>query len=242
MLRPTVVVVMDGVKGEVTVITPAWAGSGLGARAAYAQAAERVMDAVRDLDRAPAVASRDLGAGGRPSRCRTPRVPATWRWWSGEGVHPRRRHLPGGAEPALGAALRAAALRALPGAPPHQPVALHVLLRLRRLPAGRRQPGDPGAGQGRDGDASGRSPAPGRAARARRRTRASRRKRYGDSHCSVRLLGSVPCSPAPRPESARRARLQPVATGVTLDLHERREERGLRPPPGICARCSMSAR
>ncbi len=54
MQRPSVVVVVDGVKGEVTVVSPAWANSGLGARAAYAQAAERVADALRDLDR-PAV-------------------------------------------------------------------------------------------------------------------------------------------------------------------------------------------
>ncbi|MFT3974633.1 MAG: anthranilate synthase component I [Amaricoccus sp.] len=62
MLRPSVVLIVDGVKGEVTVVCPAWAGAGLGARAAYAQAAERVMDAVRDLDRTPAQMSRDLGA------------------------------------------------------------------------------------------------------------------------------------------------------------------------------------
>jgi anthranilate synthase component 1 len=62
MLRPTVVVVMDGVKGEVTVVSPAWAGSGMSARAAYAQAAERVMDAARDLERAPIAPARDLGA------------------------------------------------------------------------------------------------------------------------------------------------------------------------------------
>ncbi|MCF6271704.1 MAG: anthranilate synthase component I [Rhodobacteraceae bacterium] len=55
MQRPSVVVVVDGVKGEVTVISPAWANSGLNARAAYAQAAERVADALRELDR-PAVA------------------------------------------------------------------------------------------------------------------------------------------------------------------------------------------
>ncbi len=55
MQRPSVVVVVDGVKGEVTVISPAWANSGLTARAAYAQAAERVADALRELDR-PAVA------------------------------------------------------------------------------------------------------------------------------------------------------------------------------------------
>jgi anthranilate synthase component I len=67
MLRPSVVVVVDGVMGEVTVISPAWAGSGLAARAAYAQAAERVMDAVRDLDRAPPGASHDLGAAAEPA-------------------------------------------------------------------------------------------------------------------------------------------------------------------------------
>ena len=62
MIRPSVVAVLDGVKGEVTVVSPAWASSGLGAKAAYAQAAERVMDAVRDLDRAPSGEIRDLGA------------------------------------------------------------------------------------------------------------------------------------------------------------------------------------
>ncbi|ETX27327.1 anthranilate synthase component I [Roseivivax isoporae] len=61
MLRPSVVAVLDGVKGEVTVVAPAWATGGLSARAAYAQAAERVMDAVRDLERALPQASRDLG-------------------------------------------------------------------------------------------------------------------------------------------------------------------------------------
>ncbi|PWE34273.1 anthranilate synthase component I [Maritimibacter sp. 55A14] len=61
MLRPSVVAVLDGVKGEVTVVSPAWAGSGLSAKAAYAQAAERVMDAVRDLDRPAQGETRDLG-------------------------------------------------------------------------------------------------------------------------------------------------------------------------------------
>ncbi|MEB8388360.1 anthranilate synthase component I [Rhodobacteraceae bacterium KMM 6894] len=61
MLRPSVVAVLDGVKGEVIVVAPIWAGSGLSARAAYAQAAERVMDAVRDLDRALPQASRQMG-------------------------------------------------------------------------------------------------------------------------------------------------------------------------------------
>jgi anthranilate synthase component 1 len=60
LLRPSVVAVLDGVKGDVTLVAPAWVNSGLSARAAYAQAAERVMDALRDLDRAPP-AQRDFG-------------------------------------------------------------------------------------------------------------------------------------------------------------------------------------
>ncbi len=60
LMRPSVIAVLDGVKGDVTVVSPAWVASGLSARAAYAQAAERVMDALRDLDRTPS-AARDLG-------------------------------------------------------------------------------------------------------------------------------------------------------------------------------------
>ncbi len=61
MMRPSVVAVLDGVKGEVTVVSPAWVSDGQSARAAYAQAAERVMDAVRDLDRGMPGETRDLG-------------------------------------------------------------------------------------------------------------------------------------------------------------------------------------
>ncbi|MEM1076015.1 MAG: chorismate-binding protein, partial [Pseudomonadota bacterium] len=66
MMRPSVVAVLDGVKGEVTVVSPAWASDGQSARAAYAQAAERVMDAVRDLERAMPAATRDLGEAETP--------------------------------------------------------------------------------------------------------------------------------------------------------------------------------
>ena len=61
MMRPSVVAVLDGVKGEVTVVSPAWVNDGLTARAAYAQAAERVMDAVRDLERALPQQAREMG-------------------------------------------------------------------------------------------------------------------------------------------------------------------------------------
>ena len=65
LMRPSVVAVLDGVKGEVTVVCPAWQSTGLSARAAYAQAAERVMDAVRDLDRQVTGAARALGEEAR---------------------------------------------------------------------------------------------------------------------------------------------------------------------------------
>jgi anthranilate synthase component 1 len=61
MMRPSVIAVLDGVKGEVTIVSPAWVSDGQNAKAAYAQAAERVMDAVRDLERAMPGTSRDLG-------------------------------------------------------------------------------------------------------------------------------------------------------------------------------------
>ncbi|MDO5613954.1 MAG: anthranilate synthase component I [Paracoccus sp. (in: a-proteobacteria)] len=53
LLRPSVVAVLDGVKGEVTLCAPAWFDPALPARAAYAQAAERVTEALRSLDRQP---------------------------------------------------------------------------------------------------------------------------------------------------------------------------------------------
>ncbi len=67
LIRPSVVAVLDGVKGDVIVVSPAWVQDGVTARAAFAQAAERVMDAVRDLDRSVPGESRDIGDVSRPS-------------------------------------------------------------------------------------------------------------------------------------------------------------------------------
>lgn len=60
MTRPSVVAVLDGVKGEVTLVAPAWVKDGVSAKAAYAQAAERVNDALRDLERPMTTATRTL--------------------------------------------------------------------------------------------------------------------------------------------------------------------------------------
>jgi anthranilate synthase component 1 len=62
MLRPSVVAVLDGVKGEVILVAPAYATSGLTAKAAYAQAAERVMDAQRALELPVPLTERALGS------------------------------------------------------------------------------------------------------------------------------------------------------------------------------------
>jgi anthranilate synthase component 1 len=67
LLRPSVVAVLDGVKGDVILVAPAWTGSGLAAKAAYAQAAERVMDAQRALERGLPQAPRALGEPREPS-------------------------------------------------------------------------------------------------------------------------------------------------------------------------------
>ena len=60
LMRPSVVAVLDGVKGDVILVAPAYVGSDLSARAAYAQAAERVMDAQRALERPMPSESRNL--------------------------------------------------------------------------------------------------------------------------------------------------------------------------------------
>ena len=67
LLRPSVVAVLDGVKGDVILVAPVWTGSGLPAKAAYAQAAERVMDAQRALERGVPQAARTLATPSPPS-------------------------------------------------------------------------------------------------------------------------------------------------------------------------------
>ena len=51
MMRPSVIVIVDGVKDELTIVSPAWNTGDKDAKAAYAQAAERVSAALRDLER-----------------------------------------------------------------------------------------------------------------------------------------------------------------------------------------------
>ncbi|MCC7320945.1 MAG: anthranilate synthase component I [Rubellimicrobium sp.] len=66
LVRPSVVAVLDGVKGDVILVAPVWAGSGLSAKAAWAVAAERVMDARAALERGVPQAPRALGEAAPP--------------------------------------------------------------------------------------------------------------------------------------------------------------------------------
>jgi anthranilate synthase component 1 len=55
MMRPTILAIFDNVRDEILIVTPVWPAAGSDARAAYARASERLMDAVADLERpAPA--------------------------------------------------------------------------------------------------------------------------------------------------------------------------------------------
>jgi len=71
LMRPSVVAVLDGVKGEVTVVAPVWHDPDMSARAAYAQAAERVMDALRDLEREAPGMGRALGQSAQVGEARS---------------------------------------------------------------------------------------------------------------------------------------------------------------------------
>ena len=55
LLRPTITAIFDNVRDEILVVAPVWPQTGVDARAAYARACERLVDAVGDLERpAPA--------------------------------------------------------------------------------------------------------------------------------------------------------------------------------------------
>ncbi len=59
-IRPTVIAIFDRVEDVVTVVTPVWHRSDVSARAAFAQACERLSDVVQDFER-PLPSRRDAG-------------------------------------------------------------------------------------------------------------------------------------------------------------------------------------
>ena len=181
-------VVFDAVRDEISLITPVRPQSGVSAKAAYEGALARLERAMWALERPLPFDERH---DPRRLDADTPRSNTSEAEFLAmvervEGVHPRRRHLPGRAVAALRGRFPAAGLRALPLAPARQPGAVPVLPRLRGFPDRLLEPGDPGAGARRHGHHP-----------PDRRHAAARRDRDG---------GQAPRRRAPRrPEGARRA-------------------------------------
>ncbi|CAK0743837.1 Anthranilate synthase component 1 [uncultured Gammaproteobacteria bacterium] len=51
LMRPTVMAIFDGIENVITLVTPVWPEAGVSARAAWDRGAERLADAVADLER-----------------------------------------------------------------------------------------------------------------------------------------------------------------------------------------------
>ena len=66
LLRPTITAIFDNVRDEIILVSPVWPERGVDARAAYARAAERLNDAIGDLERlappSPPVPEKNLPA------------------------------------------------------------------------------------------------------------------------------------------------------------------------------------
>ena len=176
LVRPTIMVVFDAVKDEMIVVTPVRPKPGIDAQTAYAARAGAPARRRAGARRAPA--ARDGHGRRAPGAARAGvqhlagRVHGHGR--ARQGVHRRRRHLPGGAVAALLGAVHPAAVRALPGAAAHQPLAVPVPSRFRRLRPGRLDARDPGARARRRGH---HPPARRHAAAAAPRPRRTRRWR-----------------------------------------------------------------
>ena len=138
-VRPTLMVVFDNVKDEIIVVTPVRPEPGVDASTAYARAVERLRGVVAALDAPLPHATAMAGAQLVLPEARSNTAPAEYMGMvrARQGVHRRRRRLPGRAVPALLGAVRPAAVRALPRAAPHQPLAVPVPPRLRLVRAGR---------------------------------------------------------------------------------------------------------
>jgi anthranilate synthase component I len=66
LMRPTVMAIFDNIEDRVVIVTPVWPGAGLGPRAAYDLARERLADVVADFDRGLPHRSDWHGAGMLP--------------------------------------------------------------------------------------------------------------------------------------------------------------------------------
>ena len=130
LIRPRIVAIFDAVKDELTVVTPVRPEPGVNPRAAYDRAINRLIDVIDALDKpvdhAPEPA--DVALSGKVVSNTTPaEVQGDGR--ARQGLHRRRRYLPGGALAAFRGAVSASRLLALPRASPGEPLAVPLLPR-----------------------------------------------------------------------------------------------------------------
>ena len=148
LVRPTIVVVFDAVKDTITVVTPVRPEKGVVGRdraGAGERAPLRRRRCARSAARSFAAQRQGRladGAAGLQHHARRIRAHGEGR----QGIHRRRRHLPGGAVATLRGAVRAAAVLALPRAAPGEPLPVPLLPRSRRIRHRRIEPGNPGEG------------------------------------------------------------------------------------------------
>ncbi len=150
---------------------------------------------------------------------------------AGEGVHRRGRRLPGGAVAALRGAVHPAGLRALSLAPPHEPGAVPLLPRFRRLPDRLLVAGDSGAGARgrRDDPAHRRHPPPGRDAGRGPGPRGGTARRSQGACRAPDAPRSRPQRCGPRLADRHRARHRSVLHRALQPGDAHRVERGGRP-------------
>ena len=204
LVRPTIIVVFDAVKDLITVVTPVRPEKGVDAKTALARAVERLVGVVDALDR-PLDKSLPKPTPARstsPAQSNTTPRRIQGHGAQGQGLHRRRRCLPGRAGAALRGAVHAAAVFALSRAAADQSVALSVLPRFRRLRGRRIEPGNSGESRRATSSPFARSPAHGRAARRRTKTRRSkkncwpiRRSAPSISCCSISAATTSAASP-----------------------------------------------
>ncbi|MEJ7716712.1 MAG: chorismate-binding protein [Thermoleophilaceae bacterium] len=145
-------IAFDHLRHEVTVVSHLWADGTEDLETSYAEAVaaiadvrERLSASVPRVEPHPPREPPELRLQHRLGGVRRGRR-------GGEGAHPRRRRLPGGAEPALVGSGARRGLLDLPRAAHDQPEPLHVLPRLRGLPDRRRVAGVAGEGGGVPGE------------------------------------------------------------------------------------------
>ncbi len=148
LIRPTIMVVFDSVRDEISVVTPIRPLAGVGAQARLCSAQRRGRaprcDHRRPLEgplRACRARGRSYADRAELKRRRTRTrggIPRHGR--EGEGLYRRRRYFSGRAVAALYVALRPAGLFALPRSSPDQSFAVPLLPRFRRLPGRRIEP------------------------------------------------------------------------------------------------------